>query len=328
MHRRTLLASGAAWPLAATAPWAHAARARAGATLVLGHQFPPGSLPDRLAQHFAELLTQRSAGALSVRVYGAAALGDEREHLSQLKKGTLDLTIAGDVVVGSLGNAFLVVNLPFLYRSVEHALQTYASPIGVSLRTALERLGLRPLSWHYVGTRVLTARRPVATLADLRSLKLRLPPDVSWTALWRRLGANVIQVPFPQLADALRLQQVTAQDNPPNFVRTAELYPYQTHLMPTDHMPQRQFVFCSAARWARLSAPQREWLQSCAEEASAWATQQAQADHERDLQWLVGPGRLQLTPLSLDGLSPLLREVAQTLGGPEGLRVFHQIQSL
>ncbi len=326
MRRRTWLSGAAA--LVSTGAGGAWARPVGPRVLTLGHPFPAGSMPDRIAQRLAERLAQRSGGALRVRVVGAAVLGDEREHLSLLRQAALDLTVAGDVVVGSLGDAYLVVNLPFLYRSVDHALQTYASPVGLALRQQLDAAGLRVLSWHYVGTRMLTANRPIARPADLAGLRLRLPPDAAWTAVWRRLGAETVPIPFPDLADALRLGKVDAQENPPNFVRAGQLHAHQSHLMPSNHMPQRQFVFASAARWAGWTAAQRELVAACADEASAWGSELARQEQERDARWLAEPGRLTWVPWQADGLQPVLRDVARALGGPQGLRLFDQIQAL
>lgn len=324
MKRRRFVQGAASWvslPLVA-------GHAGAPKVLKLGHQFPKGSMPDRVAARMAEMVQHLSKGQLSVVVHGDAALGDEREHLALLRKGALDLAITGDLVITQLDPAYLVVNMPFLYRDAAHALATYSSDVGRMLRKNLESAGLHALSWHHVGTRTLTAQRPIANIAGLQGLKLRLPPDAAWMAVWRALGANPVPVPFNQLHTALKLGQVQAQENPPNFTRAGLLYEHQTHLMPSWHMPQRQFVFAGTHRMNSWSPQTRQWLTEASVLASTWATETAATEELRDLAWLLAPGRLQRVAFDKQGITPLLTTVARDLGGSAALQLYSRIQDL
>ncbi len=302
--------------------------ARAARSLRLGHQFAPGSLPDRVAERMARQLQERSGGGVEVTLIPGAALGDELQHLKLLRSGALDLSVTGDLIVSSLSDKYLVFNLPFLYRDTAHALAAYGSAAGARMREEMEASGLRALSWHPVGTRMLTAQRPIARPQDLQGLRLRLPADVAWTAVWRSLGAQPQQVPFTDLPAALRLGRVEAQENPPNFIRAGQLYQYQSHLMTTGHMPQRQFVFASGPRWALWTPQERRWVLEAAEEASRWAVDAAQAEQQRDLDWLLGPGRMQRVAFDDTGIAEQLEPIAAALAGEAGRAMYRQIRQL
>lgn len=327
MQRRTCLlaAAGLAAPLAGPLA-ARAQGAQGSLVLKLGHQFSRGSIPDRVAHRLAEAVLAQSRGAVRVEVFADATFGDEREHLALLRRGALDLAITGDLVVTSLGDEYLPVNMPFAYRDVAHALAIYDGPLGQALRGRLAQGGLQVLGWHHVGTRMLTAQRAVPQMRALRGLRLRLPPDAAWGAVWRALGATVVPLPFTELATALRLGKVDAQENPPNFVRAGRLFENQRFLMTTAHMPQRQLVLASGPRLARWSRAQRQAVEAAAAEATAWAVRTAQAEHEADLAWLLAEGRLQPVEFDPSGIAALLPGVARALGGPAALAVYEQIQ--
>lgn len=296
--------------------------------LKLGHQFAPGSLPDRVAERLAAQLRERSGGSLEVQLIPGAALGDELQHLKLLRSGSLDLSVTGDLIVSSLSDEYLILNLPFLYRDTAHALAAYGSAAGARMRQEMEAGGLRALSWHPVGVRMLTAKRPIAHSQDLQGLRLRLPADVAWTAVWRSLGAQPQQVPFTDLQAALRLGRVEAQENPPNFIRAGQLHLYQSHLMTTAHMPQRQFVFASAPRWAQWTVRERAWVQEAAQEASSWATRTAEEEQQRDLAWLLGPGGMQGVAFDATGIAERLQSIAVALAGEAGRDLYRQIREL
>lgn len=294
----------------------------------LGHQFPKGSIPDQAANRFAELVQQKSQGKISVKVHPAAAFGDERDHIALLRKSELDFAITGDLVISSLGDRYLVLNLPFLYRDPAHALAVYDGALGQSMRRELGKRGLTALSWHFVGTRMLTSNRPIHSVAELAGLNLRLPQDATWIAAWRALGAQPRQVQFTDLPAALKLGQVDAQENPPNFIRASKLYENQKFLMTTNHMPQRQFLFAAEGLWSKLSAAQRKLFQEAATEASRYAVSIAETEHQRDLNWLVTEGGMTLVKFDASGVAAALKNLPRDLAGADGEALAAQIQAL
>ena len=313
--------------LACVLAWAPLA-ASALETLNLGHQFARDSIPDRAAHKFAVLLGASSKGRLAVAVHPAATFGDEREHLALLRKGTLDFTVAGDLIISSLSDKYRVVNMPFLYRDVQHALSVYDGALGVAIRSELQARGLIALSWHHVGNRLLTANRPIRNLDDLADLNLRLPQDAAWIATWRALGAQPRQVQFSDLPTALKLGQVEAQENPPNFIRAGKLYEHQKYIMLTHHMPQRQFIFASEKTLKALAPDLRAKVHDAAREASRWATSIAETDNRLDLAWLIQEGGM--TPIEFDrqGIAQRLAPVPLSLAGPAGVAVYNTIKAM
>jgi tripartite ATP-independent transporter DctP family solute receptor len=294
----------------------------------LGHMFARNSIPDRAAQKFAEIVTTNSKGALKVEVYAEGLLGDERENLAQLRKGILHFAVTGDVVVSNIGDKYRVVNMPFIYRDARHALKTYDSELGNTIRANMRAEGVEALSWHYVGTRVLTANKPIRNLGDIKGLNLRLPQDSAWITTWRALGANTKYVQFTELAEALKLGSIDAQENPPNFIRASRLHEHQKYLITTHHMPQRQMILASAESWAKLHEDKRALLGAAAREASAWASALAEKEHVSDLNWLTHEGGMSLVEFDHKGIDTAIAGVPEALAGKEGQKILEQIRSI
>lgn len=307
-----------AWPVSP-----HAAEQ----TYKLGHMFAKDSVPDRAAQKFAEIVTTRSKGTLKIQVHPEGLLGDERENLAQLLKGVLQFAVTGDVVVSNIGDKYRVVNMPFMYRSMEHALQTYESDLGKAIRGNIRGEGVEVLSWHYIGTRMLTANKPVRSMADIKGLQLRLPQDSAWIATWQALGANPRQVQFTELATALKVGRVEAQENPPGFIRANRLFENQKYLMTTNHMPQRQMILAAGEFWHKLNAGERALIGAAAREASEWATRQAEMEQKVDLAWLAREGGMTLVEFDFRGVAEAIAAVPNALAGKEGDAIFKKIRS-
>ncbi len=314
-----LAATALAWPFSLQA---------AEQVYKLGHMFAKESLPDRAARKFAETLSTRSKGNLKIQVYPEGLLGDERENLAQLLKGTLHFSVTGDVVVSNIGDKYRVVNMPFMYRSVQHALQTYESDLGMAIRSNIRTEGVDVLSWHYVGTRMLTANKPIRSMADLKGLQLRLPQDSTWIATWQALGANPRQVQFTELATALKIGRVDAQENPPGFIRTNRLFENQKYLMTTNHMPQRQMILAAGEFWRKLPASERMMISAAARVASQWATNQAELEQKVDQAWLTNEGGMTLVEFDFQGVAETVAGVPTALAGKEGAAIFEQIRAM
>jgi len=294
----------------------------------LGHMFAKESLPDRAAKKFAETLSTRSKGQLKIQVYPEGLLGDERENVAQLLKGSLHFAVTGDVVVSNIGDKYRVVNMPFMYRSVQHALQTYESDLGMAIRSNIRGEGVDVLSWYYVGTRMLTANRPIRSMADIKGLQLRLPQDSAWIATWQALGANPRQVQFTELATALKVGRVDAQENPPGFIRANRLFENQKYLMTTNHMPQRQMILAAGEFWRKLSASEWTMISAAARDASEWATRQAELEQRIDQAWLTHEGGMTLVEFDFRGVAEAIAGVPAALAGKEGEAIFQQIRAM
>ena len=310
---------------AMTPAMTHAAEPK---TFKLAHMFAKGSLPDRTAEKFADSVAAKSRGSIQVKVLPEGLLGDERENLAQLRKGILQFSITGDVVVSNIGDKYRVVNMPFLYHSPAHALEVYGGAFGDAIRANIRQEGVEVLSWHYVGTRMLTANKPIRTAADLKGLLLRLPTDSAWVATWQALGVEPRQVQFTELAAALKLGRVEAQENPPNFIRANRLYENQRYLMATNHMPQRQMVLASGEFWRKLGEKDRHLLDAAAREASDWATSRAIHEHKIDLAWLTREGGMTLIEFDRRGVVEAIAGVPAVLAGGEGDKIYQKIQAL
>src|SRR5687768_5450606 len=84
--------------------------------LRFGHVQPPEGEINRGILRAAELLKERSGGRLRIDNFPSSQLGGERDMLSQVSSGTLDLCITGPGVLGSWVRPLSILESPFLTR--------------------------------------------------------------------------------------------------------------------------------------------------------------------------------------------------------------------
>lgn len=273
----------------------------------LAHMFAKGSLPDRAAEDFAE----RVEGIRPVVVVADAALGDERANLHQLAAGEIAFAITGDVLVARALPRLALANFPFLHETGDAARAAYSGWLGAEIRRALKDYDVELLSAYCVGQRYLTAMVPVRGLEDVAGLTLRLPPDPVVTLAWRRLGAEVVNIPFPELPGALAAGRVQAQENPLNFIRSEGLHRHQRYLVETGHYHQHQFILASTTFLTMLDATARAVVHAAAEATAAKICGDALAEEEATLAWLTEEAGMTLLPFE----RAAAREAALTATG-------------
>ena len=125
---------------------------------------------------------------------------------------------------------------------------------------------------------------------------------------------------------ALKTGLVEAQENPPSFIRSGQLYRHQKYLMTTQHMPQRQFIFISTDRWQHLPAAHQQILTQAAQATATFAHRTAEAEHQQDVDWLTHDGGMTLVPFDASGVPALLHGVPAALAGAEGETLYRRIQ--
>src|SRR5690606_38409274 len=131
-------------------------------------------------------------------------LGSDAAMLTSLRTGALDFSINSQGATGNVVPEVNALGLPFLFGSAEQAVQVLQGDVGKDLAQRFQPAGMTLLDWWDNGIRHVTnGKRPVATPADLKGLKLRVPPDTMLMDIFRALGASTEQIAFGELYLAL-----------------------------------------------------------------------------------------------------------------------------
>jgi TRAP-type C4-dicarboxylate transport system substrate-binding protein len=89
--------------------------------LRFGHANSPGEVAHDLYKEFADNVTKKSGGQLTVRVFPSEQLGKEVDLLQQLKSGALDISSPSMPTLNSMVPAFEMPSAPFLWKDWKEA---------------------------------------------------------------------------------------------------------------------------------------------------------------------------------------------------------------
>ncbi len=232
---------------------------------------PEGYPTVEAVEEMGKALDKATGGRLSVQMYASMQLGGEKEAIEQAQVGALALA---RVSVGTLGPVIPdlnVLNLPFLFRSTEHAEHVLDGAIGQEL---LDKVTNHPtanlvgLCWMDAGARnMYNTKRPITDLADMKGLKVRVMGNPMFVDMMNDLGGNGVAMGYDQVFTALQTGVVDgAENNTPSFVFDNH-YQVAKYYTLTEHLIVPEMLVFSKPIWKKLSKDDQALVQKLARAA-------------------------------------------------------------
>lgn len=179
---------------------------------------------------FKNTLEKASGGRIQVELYFAGVLGKEAEVLEMVQLGTVQGCRGG--LFERANKKYLLYTLPFLFEDAEKVVAVMRSDLGREInKGALANGFYIPATGVAGGMRNITcSKRPVASVADLKGLKMRTPPIDVTIRTFKALGANPQQVAYTETYMALKTGVVDGQENPFSNAVDMKFYEAQKYL--------------------------------------------------------------------------------------------------
>ena len=234
--------------------------------------FPPDSPQDKGLQKFKALVTERSSGRIDVLIHAANAMGDERQTFELLSTGSVEYGAIGSNDISTFFPKYAVAEVPYMFTNVDQFWKYWNGEAGKQVGDMIEKeKGVRTVGVILRGARYMTSNRPVKTVADVKGLKIRLPPVKAWTKAWESIGALPVTVAFGEVYMALKTGSVEAQENPPETILNYKFYEAQKYLIATKHIYSAARIQASMKWFNTLSKTDQDLLTKAMEEGVAFA---------------------------------------------------------
>lgn len=289
MNRIIALAAAAALSLAAT-PFATPAFAT---TIIKAGHGTQTAHPTHIAlQKFAEIVAEKSKGDLKIEIYPDRQLGEEREMVEGLQLGTVDMAVVSTGPLVAFVPALGTVDLPFLFKSSEHAYKVLDGEVGQDLLAKFQDRGIVGLAWWENGWRSLTSKKEVKSPADLKGMKLRTMQNPVHIAAFKELGASPIPMVWGEVFTSLSQGVIDAQENPVTIVYSNSLWEVQKYMTLTRHVYGPHLVLFSQPVWDRLTPAQQTILKEALIEATTFQRQTSARLETEQLKLLADKGMI------------------------------------
>lgn len=284
---------------------------------------------------FAELLSQKTGGKLTAKLFASGALGNDVSMISALRGGTQEMVVPDSSTLVSIIKDFGVINLPFAIQNEQEADALLDGPFGQRLLELLPAKNLVGLAFWENGFRQITnSRRPIDKAEDISGLKIRVIQNPLFIETFNALGANAVPLPFTELYTALEQKAVDGQENPTATILASKFFEVQKYLAMSRHSYSAWVLLMSKKTWDGLTSEQKKAVEEAAREATQFERKTIREFGDKALDELKKNG-MQVTELApaeqakmRDKLKPVVAKFSKEFGEATSKEMFTELETI
>lgn len=274
-----------------------AAQAQAQPPIVIkfSHVVATDTPKGKAADHFARRAAELTGGKVRVEVFPNSQLYRDKEEMEALQLGAVQMLAPSLSKFAPLGvKEFEVFDLPFIFDNPQELQKVTNGPVGQALLGKLETRGITGLAYWNNGFKVMSANRPLKTVADYQGLRMRIQSSKVLGAQMRALKATPQVLAFSETYAALQNGSVDGTENPPSNLYTQRMHEVQKHVSLTYHGYLGYAVVVNKRFWDGLPKDIRAALTQAMAEATQVANESASKDNQAALVAIRASGKTQI----------------------------------
>ena len=225
-------------------------------TYKLGHPLPVETPLHVRCVQMAKAIRDETQGRLEIQLFPNSTLGSTTSMLSQVRLGSIELTILGNATYTGMVPVYSIDNVAFAFSTWQQPIEALAGPLGAYMRQELAAKGLHAFDdvWALGFQQITTSTKPIRTADDFSGLKLRTPPAAIIVELFKALGASPVAITTDELYTALQTHLVDGQEEPFSVIEAFRLYEVQKYLSLTNHRWVGSTLVSNPDAWKALPA--------------------------------------------------------------------------
>ncbi|HHX13670.1 MAG TPA: TRAP transporter substrate-binding protein [Clostridiales bacterium] len=235
-------------------------------TITLSHVEPEDRSVHQGAVAFKEYIETESDGRVTVNILPNGQYGGDADSMEAVAQGTLQMTVCVSSVLTSYSDAFMVLDLPFIWDSREAFYYALDNELGADLNATLEDKGLIGFGYNDNGLRQMTNNiRPITQLADFKGIKFRTMESPVFIEMFKLLGASPVPMSFDELYTALQQGTVEGQENGAALVLASKFQEVQKYMSITNHVYSTNAIIANLDWFNTLSAEDQQMIRDGAQ---------------------------------------------------------------
>nr|WP_295467078.1 TRAP transporter substrate-binding protein [Mesorhizobium sp.] len=292
-------------------------------TLRLAHHHAVGGQVDTAANKFAELVKEYSNGDITIQVFPAAQLGQEREALDLVNQGAIDISITSTPILDKLFPPMASTSAPLIFKGWEHARKVYKGEYGQALVAGVrDNSDVEILTFIHLGFRDLMFKGDAPlTLAGIAGKRMRSPENFVWIRMFELMGAKPTPVTWGEVYTAMQTGVAEGFDTSAQAALDMKFNEVSNSLLKTQHMFGSMLFAMNENKFAALSPDKQELLKKAAADTGDYADAENQKLEAEAYSRLEAAGIKILEPTNpqewRDAMGPLQAEIAEKNPGAD-----------
>ena len=264
-------------------------------TLVYAEVNPLDTIVGQTASHFKEKVEELTGGSVVIDVQASGVLGSENDVLDAILGGStsIDISRISAFALTSYGcNKSKLLSIPFTFENRAHFWNFANSELAPEFLNEPQELGLpvRGLFYGEEGFRHFFTVKPVATIDDLKGMKLRVSNDPVMNGMVEGLGANPTVVAFGELYSALQTGVVDGAEQPIANYKSNAFPEVANNLILDGHTLGAVQAVITDNAWGKLTANQQAAVMAAAADTQKFNADLSETAENKVLEELRSSG--------------------------------------
>lgn len=221
---------------------------------------------------FAELVSEKTGGDVTVQFFPDGQLGGEREMVEMVQAGALDMTKVSAGLLESFAPIYGVFTLPYLFKDQNqfYAAMDDATVMGPVYESTRD-VGFVGLSYYNSGARnFYTTNTPIRKVEDLKGLKIRVLQSPTAIKAVELLGGTPVAMGQAEVYTSLQQGVLDGAENNEFALTVARHAEVAKHYTYDGHTRIPDILLIGTATLDRLSDDQMTAIMEAARESTVF----------------------------------------------------------
>ena len=222
-------------------------------------------------EHFAGLVDEATGGAVTVRGFPDAQLGNEIQTVTAAQGGTIEMGVTSTAGLAGTFPDLNVFNMPFVINNDKELDAVKAGPTAQKLLDGMSVNNLHGLCiWDYGFRNLTNNKRPLETVEDMAGLRVRMIQNSVYLETFEALGVVPAPLAFPETFSALETGAIDGNEISNAVTRSSSFYEVQKYLTETRHFPTAAVVYMSQRAWEGLPSEHQAAIEQACDDTVAF----------------------------------------------------------
>lgn len=293
MRRRNIVRSClgiAAAMLLASAP----VSAQQAITLHGASQFNDDHAFTKAMVKFEQLVKQYYGKPINFVLHKNSELGLEKQYFEYMAQGkAVDYAIVSPAHMSTFSKAAPFIDAPFLFRDLAHWNKVLDADLLKPVADEIaQKADVMLIGYAGGGVRNIFVNKPMASLADIKGLKVRVQGAPIWSKTFAAAGMAPTVIAYNEVYNAIQNNVIAAGENEAAGVEQMKFFEVAPHLMMTEHAITIRPLCFSVKTFKSLPADLQAAIVKAGKEAGAYGRQIESSEDSQKLEALEKSGKL------------------------------------
>ncbi|MBE3089032.1 MAG: TRAP transporter substrate-binding protein [Actinobacteria bacterium] len=243
--------------------------------LKFGHCHTVGSILDKTAHKFSEIVKEKSNDRVEVDIFPGAQLGQEKEAAEGVLMGSLQISFITPAFFQDIAKGFGLDLLPFVFKDNDQVSMVFnESPIGEELNRRLIEKGARVLGWIPLGMRqMIFVDKDIKKIEQFKGLKMRSPENEIWVEMYRAFGSRPTTITWGECYTALQTGVVEGMCSPLTSLIDMKFAEVVKYCLLTSHMTGEMIMIINEKTFQGLPNDIQKIIIEASHEATVYGSE-------------------------------------------------------